>query len=668
MNQSFLYYDVDETNHYFNQLIPLLESYANMQKRDIYVLNIPKSDLSSEIYEKEGCFMLLSPGYKVALINGYADEGAFNDYKEDVQEVISYLFSKYEYRSELGRYKDWSVPILISCDNFDINALDSFWNDLKLEKEQEIKNANLLIALCTGSINEISRVKAGLPQNLLEKVQQKIQLFDADQTRFIYKEPEKKIIKIQGLSGTGKTELLLHKLKELYQSPQKYKIFVTCHNRILADSLHKRIPSFFDFLKVSQQIEWGERLWCANAWGRQNFSDSGLYSYICSFYKIPYQPFSYYTNFDDVCKTAVKAISTLQKNPDFEYAFDYIIVDECQDFKESFFQLCDLVTSQKIYVAGDVFQSIFSEQNLKDYEADTFLSRCYRTDARTLMFAHALGLGLFEKTRFRWLRKEDWEACGYNYEDLGENIKLSRDSVRQYLGEELYDCMQIVDWNDTSNLLDRITDCIKSIQQEFSNVTVNDICIIMLDEDDSSYTLVNLLESIIYDRFGWFVNKAYETKQGTRDTLLISNRNNVKGLEYPFVLCVTKGLRDSYAYRNVIYTMMTRSFLRTYLIIPNKKEMGMTDEILRGYEEIMKHRAMTIRKATSEEVAQIGARFNDAKNKRPIADILYPLIERLDITEEEAKKLMKAATSIDIKGASDSEIIYKLMKLREAIS
>ncbi len=58
-------------------------------------------------------------------------------------------------------------------------------------------------------------------------------------------------VKIQGLSGTGKTELLLHKLKELYTNNSKPKIFVTCHNKILADSLSKKIPTFFNLMRVS---------------------------------------------------------------------------------------------------------------------------------------------------------------------------------------------------------------------------------------------------------------------------------------------------------------------------------------------------------------------------------------------------------------------------------
>ena len=73
-------------------------------------------------------------------------------------------------------------------------------------------------------------------------------------------------IGIQGLSGTGKTELLMHKLKELYVSSDS-KVVMTCYNRILERELSERIPAFFDTMKVQQQIKWNERLWCFRAGG-----------------------------------------------------------------------------------------------------------------------------------------------------------------------------------------------------------------------------------------------------------------------------------------------------------------------------------------------------------------------------------------------------------------
>lgn len=58
-----------------------------------------------------------------------------------------------------------------------------------------------------------------------------------------------------------KTELLLHKLKDIYIASKDKKIIFTCHNKILADSLRTRIPDFFNFMRVEEQIRWNKRLW-----------------------------------------------------------------------------------------------------------------------------------------------------------------------------------------------------------------------------------------------------------------------------------------------------------------------------------------------------------------------------------------------------------------------
>ena len=107
-----------------------------------------------------------------------------------------------------------------------------------------------MISLLTGSVNNIDKVKGNVPNNILDKIKQKIILFDGDQTRFVYQKQNKKRVIIQGLSGTGKTELLLHKLKEIYVSDKHSKIAFTCHNKILASDLKKRVPKFFNIMKV----------------------------------------------------------------------------------------------------------------------------------------------------------------------------------------------------------------------------------------------------------------------------------------------------------------------------------------------------------------------------------------------------------------------------------
>lgn len=236
------------------------------------------------------------------------------------------------------------------------------------------------------------------------------------------------------------------------------------------------------------------------------------------------------------------------------------MVDECQDFPESFFELCDLVTEKQVYIAGDIFQSIFETHELADYSADYFLTKCYRTDPKTLMFAHALGLGLFEEKKLRWLKEADWQACGYTYSEKNGLIRLSREPVRRFLDiDEKYKSVEIGSFS-IDDVAEKVLSIINKIQKECENVTMNDICVILLDDNDYTYTWANLIENKISVELGWTINKAYESKHTIKDTLLISNRNNVKGLEYPFVICVTKGLVGSAHYRNSIYTMLTRSF------------------------------------------------------------------------------------------------------------
>lgn len=665
---SSLYADIDSLK--YRNVINDFQQYADAHKMDVFMFKLPKSDLNDSDYDYKNCFMILSVGYKVALINGGTSEDDYNNYCEDVYDIISYLFSKYEYRAQLGRFKKWGEPLINTNIGLeDLNDVDKFWKRLKASNPQEKKYTELLVTLCTGSINDINRVKAEVPRTLLDQVKQKILAFDADQTRFIYQELDKKLVKIQGLSGTGKTELLLHKLKELYQKPEKYKIFITCHNHILAESLHERIPQFFNVMKVSQQIEWEQRLWCTNAWGGFGNPNSGLYRYICGYYEISYYNFRQTGSFDRACKFAIDAIKRKYPDGKIPSAFDYILIDECQDFKKDFFELCKLVTSKQVYIAGDVFQSIFYEDESKDYEADFFLKKCYRTDPRTLMFAHGLGLGLFESTRLRWLSKEDWEACGYSFRnsDNRESIVLSREPVRRFLDiNDDYDCLDLIPFT-ADNFLQRLLTVIKRTLKDNPTSTVNDFCIIMLDEGKDIYELANIFEKFFMMALKWRINKAYETKHKIPNTLLISNRNNVKGLEYPFVICITKKITSDYTYRNAIYTMLTRSFLKTFLFLPNHGA-GISKGILDGYHEIMSERQMTIKIPSDNEKEQIETRFEHAKQKKPLADIIKDGIEKMNLQDHDlADRLYNAALQARWENLSEEEIYEHLLTMKNII-
>ena len=649
------------------EVISKVKHYANDRGQDIYMMTYPKSDLSE--FSKTTCFFLMSPGYKIAIVNNNVDEQSFDNYELDVKDTILYLYQKYGYRSELGRYQQWSRGLIVCKTIEEIDDLDAFWHSIKLYTQIEVRNSQLLLSLCTGSINDISKVKAELPQNILDCIKQRIQLFDADQTRFIYQDLNKKVIKIQGLSGTGKTELLLHKLKGLYLEKDDSKIFITCHNKILADSLRNRIPRFFDFMKVTQQIEWNKRLWCTHAWGSSSFPFSGLYRYVCYFYNIPFHSYSRSYTFDSVCQEAITYIKAKKKESGFKHALDYVLIDECQDFKPSFIELCRLVTLKKVYLAGDIFQSIFSDFDQNDYEADYFLSKCYRTDPKTLMISQALGLGLFEKLRLRWLSEDNWKACGYSFEDNGAYITLSRDPVHRFSDDEEDINSFIVKRFNTDSPVNQIIEVIKLIKKDYSNVRPGDISIIMLDQNADIYEWANNLERRLYSTFSWESNKAYETKAVEGDKVLISNRNNVKGLEYPFVICVTRAITNSYDYRNALYTMLSRSFLTSYLLISGTNGNGYEKGISDGVEQVLSEHKMTIRKPTEEEKLAIETRFTQAQNEilKPFDERLSAVISSLGLSKEKQTQLNKIVSDLHWEELSDEELRSKVGLIARAL-
>lgn len=655
---TYFYCDIEDS---FQQYRDRLEQYAIQHKQNIYMLRMPKNDVND--YDEYNCFMLLSPTYKVTLVNVSENAEDFHDYCDDVEDAVSYLYTKYEYKKELGRFRTFfselkeEVEDIVSLDN-----LDKFFQGISLRDSALKRYSTIVVSLCTGSINDINRVKAGVPQTLLQKVKQKIQLFDADQTRFIYQNLDKKRIRIQGLSGTGKTELLLHKLKELYTKDSNLRIFVTCHNKILADALSSKIPKFFNFMKVSQQIEWNERLWCTNAWGRYGDENSGFYRYLCQFYDLVYYRYNKFTSFDSVCRNAVNEIKQLKSKGDFKFAFDYMLVDECQDFPESFFELCELVVKKQVYMAGDIFQSIFEEHKISDYTADYFLTKCYRTDPKTLMFAHAMGLGLFEHNKLRWLKQVDWEACGYTYADQGNFIELSREPVVRFQDiDNQYKSVEITPF-EIEQVGKSVCGIIKKIQEDNEDVTVNDICVILLDDEEYIYSWADLIESWISVEFKWEANKAYISKHTIRDTLLISNRNNVKGLEYPFVICVTKGFVANVQYRNSLYTMLTRSFLKSYLLISNR-ELKNIEVLSQNYDAINKTHKLILKKPSEDELAKIETSFKRMSNNRPLADEIRDMLKAKGIPAKQVEMLVKMALDLGWQNLSLEELEENVTKL-----
>lgn len=618
MSNSFFYTQVSR-NPRNDDILSKLEAYSNKHKKQIYVVNRPLADKDVSFGYDDG-FLLMSPGYSLVFMS-FEKTDEFEEYQEDFIDDIYSISKKYKFVSKIGRPRAWKDVVTKYFIYNDATKVSDIFKSFKIDEHLDRRISDILISLVTGSINDSAYVEMDYGGDILEKVKQKILLFDGDQTRFIYSDNGEKVTTIQGMSGTGKTELLLHKLKEVYieNEDRNVKIALTCHNEILASSLRDRLPSFFNYMRVDKQIEWNEKLWCIRAWGSESDQNSGIYSKICKFYDASFQRYNYGVDFDYVCKEVLDFIkkSNLVKSKGF--VFDYFFIDESQDFGESFFELIKLVTKEKVFVAGDIFQSIFENYKPKN-TPDFLLNKCYRTDPRTLMFSHSIGLGLFESPKLSWLTDEQWEAYGYHIKVAGRQYELSRDKLLRFedIQDSDHSSVQLInaDADIDVNNFQAIIDVIKNIKKEYPTVKVDDIGIIFLA--NANKTVVSAAETLSYyikDVFGWEVNKAFETRRPMEGKLFVSSKNHVKGLEFPFVICVAKNIQSSESYRNSLYMVLTRSFLKSYFLISEANNPGLIDRYQKNLDFINENNFISVEKPTDEEIKKMENNFKVPKEK-----------------------------------------------------
>ena len=649
-------------------LVEKLESYSEQNAKAVYIIDKPLGNENKIEYGYEEKAIILIPKQKILLVNYGIECDEFEDFVEDFIDDLEFLSKKFEYQKYLGRKRVWQKCIeTVSFEDIKDLDVEDILKEYRVPIQDE-RIVELLISLLIGSINDIDKVGVEVPETLLDKVKKKILLFDGMQSRFIYESLDKNPVMIQGLAGTGKTELLLHKLRETYVSEKNSRVVFTCHNKVLAkDMKDERIPQFFNFMKVEEQIEWNRRLWVFPSWGSSGMPNSGLYSYICSKYHLEFRRFSFANSFDNVCKLAVEE---LKKIGEFEKCFDYIFIDESQDFPESFFELCQMVTEKKLYIAGDIFQDVFDTDIKKSVNSDYLLNKCYRTDPKTLMLAHSIGMGLYEKPVIRWLEDEEWEACGYILQRKDGKLILKRMPLRRFEDIDSSGIVSIqIKMETLDNMTEMVMDCLDDIIKNNPTVTPGDIAIVFLDNNNVNYRISDSLAMLINEKYDWDSTKGYISKTKEKNKLFISNTNNIKGLEFPFVICIETGkITTDIQQRNSIYMILTRSFLSSYFIVSDENA-----DFVRIYnsaiDDIMQNGYMSLREPSEEEKKQQAEKIRIAarRNFKSVEDMINEVCnEYPEISVEDRRALQKLIPG-KVGELSEDGIKDKTRKMIEAM-
>lgn len=661
MDKNLLYIQVNK-NGKNETILEEIGTYSiENPNEQLYVINAPLGDKKYIYPHQDNVIVILSPKHKILFLDLNDNKEEFEEYYDDFIEDLSSISDKYDYKNHIGRPREWKKNNTNQIYNQEIKHVTTLLNENRLNDPKLERISELLISLLIGSINDINKVGATVPETILEKVKKNIILFDSEQTRFIYKEFNKKSVAIQGLSGTGKTELLLHKLKEIYTKDEHSKIFFTCHNIALANNLKDRIPNFFNFMRVEKQIEWNKRLWVSHAWGSRNNPNSGLYSYLCDFYNVNFLRFSYHgTGYEQIFAQILEAVNAIDEK-DFKFAFDYVLIDERQDFPSVFFELCEKIAKNKVYIAGDIFQDIYENTNNTELEVDIVLNRCYRTDPRTLMFAHGIGIGLFEKKKLNWFSDSYLNAIGYNIERLENRIiRLHREPIRRFENLKIGDFESVIMGGSTHH--SNVIRIIKELQNTHKEIKPDDVAIILLEENQKNlFNYIDRLGYTINSELKWEVNRAYENKTKIPNSIYISNPNNVKGLEFPFVICITASIKNTYRYRNVLYTMLTRSFIQSYLLVTEEKGLEANREGLKIINEYNYIQTTEPTNSEKKEIENKLKKFIQSNANVSFEDFLKEIFSELKIPISSRKKLTEALLNTDF-DKFDKEKTIKFIK------
>lgn len=599
--ESNRYFDCIKENEINKPFIDKVKEFVDADDHNIaFVLDRPLG--TKYDYDYSGnALVVISPNHKLIFLNIGNDEDEFEEFVDEFCDDIYTLSDKHGYRDHINRPRKWKNDLVHKINNPFAGNVADYINGAVAAPEWKRK-ANMILTLLIGCINDLDKLGKNDPTTLLDKVKHNIVLFDGDQTRFVYADFQKKVISVQGLSGTGKTELLLHRLKNAYVEDTDSKIFFTCHNRVLATTLANRVTDFFNFMSVNKQIEWNKRLWITHAWGSSYNPDSGLYSYLCHFYKAPFIQYNVSANYETIFGHLLEHIKAIP-NDDFTPALDYIFVDERQDFPDVFIEVCEVVTRKMVVWAGDIYQDIFETRKEEKVKVDLVLNRCYRTDPRTLMFAHSLAMGLFDTNKLDWQTDEGWRSLGYEIEridQLTHEVHLKRQPIDRFQEVQDNEVPSVSIFENISS--ETVINIIQGIRQIHPTVMPHDVCVIVIGSGNGIYQYMDQLSVSINQQLQWKVNRAVESKEKVEDHVYLTNTNNVKGLEFPFVICVCGKINDSYKSRNTYYTMLTRSFLQTFLLI--EKANGI-DNIKKGLAIINREGYIKTNEPTEDELKKI---------------------------------------------------------------
>jgi len=407
--------------------------------------------------------------------------------------------------------------------------------------------------------------------------------------------------RIRGLAGTGKTVLLAMKAANLHARYPNKNILYTFHTQSLYNHVRDLISLFYRDL-TGIDPDWAI-LNIRHSWGGR--ANAGVYSDLCK--RVGAKPLDFTTARLTHPSSPFTACCDHALSLNFQPQYDFILIDEAQDFPSEFFKiawgLCNPLSSDKasrpVYWAYDELQSLSNleipdvikqfgvdekgnpvisldgEAYPGDIEKDFVLHRAYRCPHLVLMIAHAIGLGIKNiRGPVQMLGDADsWRSIGYQIESgelkPGEEVVIHRppenspnplstlhNTVQKLLIHRMFDSRE--------DELAALAQWIKG-DIETQGVRPEQILVISLDARLARQNLITLQSLLatagIASMIPGLVDSSWEFSETGRVTL--STIYRAKGNEAPVVYIFASEKLYDYVgeveNRNRVFTAMSRS-------------------------------------------------------------------------------------------------------------
>lgn len=418
------------------------------------------------------------------------------------------------------------------------------------------------------------------------QAEHEIMLFDMKQ-KTAYLTPITGISRIRGLAGSGKTVILCMKAALLHLREPKARILYTFYTKSLYQHVRRLITRFYRQYN-DQDPDW-DKIQIRHGWGTNSLE--GVYGQACDHHNISKIPYgtarlkSMAAPFDYVCN------DFMAKVPSPDKLYDYVLIDEGQDFPTSFIRLClGLVKDNKILFAYDDLQTIFqnhtptaaeifgtNEEGIPkvDFVDDTVLPKCYRNPREILVVAHALGFGIYASSISQMIEsKEYWEEIGYEIEGgelkAGKDVSISRPEKNSLVSiSSRYDKNDIVRCKVNDEYKNEILEVCACIHDDIANQHLNPEDVIVLTADDKNATnYLSNIEHCLAGRYHIMSNNVHADKFSIgnfqeKGRVTLSTIHKAKGNEaYSVYIVGIDALipaKKHYRARNLIFTAMTRA-------------------------------------------------------------------------------------------------------------